>query len=210
MARNCVPNHFCAYYCCGGLGEDRHAHEADSANNELQRISDEAAEAQLRAEQLRRAMSWRQLNDERFLEELGRAREKATVELLYVDDDPKSFHFAVDLQIRIGSAGWPITSPKAVRYKLKDGGLLLPAYLGEQQIDGINPIGVTIGTHSLEEGSKDGTAFKALECALLTSINSVFGARADRVSPERLLVVVAPRAWGHQARLPQNSDGPSQ
>ena len=186
----------------GVWGEDRHAHEADSANNELQRISDEkiaeanvrAAEAQLRAEQLRRAMSWRQLNDEEFLEELGRAREKATVELLYVDDDPESFHFAVDLQIRIGSAGWPITSPKAVRYKLKDGGLLLPAYLGEQQIDGINPIGVTIGTHSLEEGSKDGTAFKALECALLTSIDSVFGARADRVSPERLLVVVAPRA----------------
>ena len=85
----------------GVWGEDRHAHEADSANNELQRISDEkiaeanvrAAEAQLRAEQLRRAMSWRQLNDERSDEELGRAREKATVELLYVDDDPEILPF---------------------------------------------------------------------------------------------------------------------
>lgn len=183
----------------GVWGEDHHTHDADSANNDLQRISDQkiaeanarASEAQLRAEQLRKAMSWRQLNEERFSAELGRAREKATVELLYADLDPESFHFAFDLQISIARSGWPVTTPNPIRYKLNDGALVFPR---AAEICAVSPIGVTIGTHSLEEGEKDGSAFKALETALLASLDGVEGVRVDGLSPERLLVVVAPRA----------------
>jgi hypothetical protein len=161
--------------------------------NELRRRSDErvaaanarAEEAQLKTEQLRKAMAWRRLEDDAFFKLIGRV--KGNAHFVYVDNDPESFHFAVGLQVLLARAGWTVSAPQPIPYRLQHGALMIPSNVP------VSANGVTITVPSLEEADREGTAFNALEKALREQLGSVFARRDESVSSDRLLVVIAPK-----------------
>jgi hypothetical protein len=163
--------------------------------NELKRRSDEniaaaterAAAAELRTEQLRQAMSWRHLDKGRFLKALGDV--VGSAQIAYVDNDPESFHFSVGLQLLLSAAKWNVSEPQPIPYNLKHGSLLV----GSSALP-VSANGVTILANSPESADNSGTPHRVLETALVQNLGPVDWRRDAKLSPDCLLVVVAPKS----------------
>jgi hypothetical protein len=157
------------------------------SNRRLGAAVQSAAEANLKAEQLRKAMAWRHLEKGPFLKSVGEISGDAHI--AYVRDDPETFHFTQELQMLLSEAGWRLPDPQPIRYLLDDHSLVVST----SPITRVSSIGVTIATGDPDGNPEICSALKALERAILDSVDAVATQTVRHLAKDRLFVIVAPK-----------------
>src|SRR5262245_25159077 len=80
---------------------------------ELAASAERIANAELKAEQLRRELGPRQLQRAVFLKEIAESP-KAHVEIMYLRDDPECFDLAQQIRRALEDAAWDVNPPVAI------------------------------------------------------------------------------------------------
>jgi hypothetical protein len=159
------------------------------ADKKVSEANERASEAQLKTEQLRKAMAWRSLDEAAFLDAISKSPAKPHVSFVYVERNPEAYWFANHLQMLLKEAGWPVEDPTPVPYNLKLGSLML----SDMPDAPVDAVGVCVVANSLDPSTQEVSGLRTLTTALLKDLNSVSARRSAKMPAGKLLVVVAPK-----------------
>jgi hypothetical protein len=169
---------------------------------ELAASAERTANAELKAEQLRKELGPRQLQRAIFLKEIAESP-KSHAEIMYLRDDPECFDLAQQIWRALEDAVWDVTPPTPIPANTTGSASDIPTAMA---VDG-QPSGVTVVVHGITQAEADAsthqmmgqpwvrTPWTVLVHALGDSIGKIGGhAGGPNAPPEGTLrVVVAPR-----------------
>lgn len=151
-----------------------------------------AAEAELKLEQVRQKVAPRKIDGNAFLEVL-KGKPKATVEIMYLKDDPDSINLSTDLIGLLSKAGWTIESWKPIPPENPEGEVKAP--IPSAMAFGGQTSGITIVAKVIPEtvGKELDIPFRALWAAIVKSTGRVYGGRDPSLPEGKLRIIVAPK-----------------
>jgi hypothetical protein len=169
-----------------------------NSNERAELANQKAQEAMLETEKLRKQLGPRYIDTAVFLRDLD-GSPTASVEILYLRDDPDSIGLSRQLMALLHGAGWQISAWKPIPPPTEHPFSELPTtYSVGGGTSGVTIVLAPFKTAvdpmtSLLEGSVATSAYTALGRAILSTLGGV-GTKWDPIIPEgSLRVVVAPR-----------------
>jgi hypothetical protein len=169
------------------------------ANAQIADAHARTKEAELKLEELRKKVSQRHLDGDRFVE-LLKGQPKLPVEILFPRDDGEAFQLALEIRDWLRRVNWEASEPAPMAPANISDLALLPTSMAV----GGQPQGVSLVTHSLSETESNDlmnavlnrpvskiTAYIALYRALSVSLGALGGSGGHRSAPiEGILRVV--------------------